>query len=118
MLEHVAAQHDVERRERRELAAAVVVLDVADHDRLAVRARTLGGERIGLHAGDAAPAPRQLGGQVAGRAADVEHPRALGHGVEQEPVRGREAVLGDERRVRRRGAGLRLVVGRGQRSGS
>jgi hypothetical protein len=83
-----------------------------------MRVRTLGDDRIGLDAGDAAPAPRQLRGQVTGRAADVEHPCAVGHGVEQEPMRGREAVLGDERRVGRREASLRLVVGRGQRSGS
>ena len=118
VLEDVAAHHHVERRELREGPAAGRVLDVADHDRFAVRAGTLGGDRIGLDAGDAAPAPRQLGGQVTGRAADVEHPRAVGHGGEQEPVRGRQAVVGDERRVRRRGPGLRLVVGRRQRCGS
>ena len=48
MLEHVAAQHHLERRERRELATARGVLDVADDERFAMRARTLGGERIGL----------------------------------------------------------------------
>jgi hypothetical protein len=118
VLEHIAAQHHVERRVRRELAATARVLDVADHDRLAVLARTLGGDPIGFDAGDATAAPRQLSGQVPGGAADVEHPHAVRHRIEQDPVRGRQAVLGHECRVRRRGPGLRLVVGRGQRSGS
>jgi hypothetical protein len=114
VLEDVAEQDRLVGRERRELAARGGVLDVADDDALAVRARPFGRVRIGLDADDAAAAPGQLGGQVAGRAADVEHARAAGHGVEEQPVRGREAVLGDERRVR----GLRLIVERGQRKGS
>jgi hypothetical protein len=80
--------------------------------------RPRGRDRIGLDARDAPAAARQLGGEVAGRATDVEHARPVGHGIEQQPVRRREAVLGDERRVRRGTRALRLVVDRGQRSGS
>jgi hypothetical protein len=118
VLQDVAEQHDIEGRKRCELVATAGVLDVTDDELLAVLARTLSGDGVSLDARDAAAARHQLGGEVAGRAADVEDARPTGHGLEQQPMRGREAVLGNERRVRRAGPGLRLVVDRGQRSGS
>ena len=56
--------------------------------------------RITLDADDMAAAGRELGGQIAGGAPDVEHARAVGHGAEHEPVGGGQPMGGHETGVR------------------
>ena len=67
--------------------ACVAGLEVADDDLRAVGACLLGRGGVDLDADDRAAAAAQLRGEVAGRAADVEHARAVGDRGEDEPVR-------------------------------
>jgi hypothetical protein len=102
VLEHVAGDDGVEGRADGERGPAARRLDVAGHHLRAGPAGPgrRGGGGVGLDSDDRAAARGELGREVARGAADVEHARTRRHRVDEQPVRGREAVGGDERRVR------------------
>ena len=99
MLEHVADEHEVEAL--RDACAIGLGLDVPD-DHLAV-ANGLGRRgRVVLEAGDHASLLLQERCDVAGGAADVEHPRPRRDLREQPPMAAAEPVRLDEAPVRSR----------------